>query len=84
MTFDEISRKADQAFGGDVFGKSLGARVAHEIDSARINADDTVYADKTEPAEAWNRVAVSSLEVNLSCLKDEQVADWFRLIGFVW
>lgn len=84
MTFEQIKSKAAAKFGYDVLGETLGSRVDYLLDSARINADDTVYLEKAAPVNEWERIALDSLRFLLSDSKDTKAQAWFRSINFVW
>jgi len=66
------------------YPNGLSHRVGYLIDSARINADDTIYTDKAAPEAQHGKIAVSSLEMLLCSCTDEEVCAWFRKQGFRW
>ena len=81
VTFEEIRKKAGKL---EVRGDNLGGRIDHLLDSARINADDTVHIEKAEPAAEWERIALDSLGSLLSHSQDAKAQAWFRRAGFSW
>lgn len=79
MTFERLVRKADRL---DTRHGSFGARILDVLDNARINADDTVYLEKS--TLDWNAVAIASLETILSYSEDKRVNAWFHRNGVTW
>jgi hypothetical protein len=63
---------------------SLGDRIDEMVDSARVNADDTVYLEKAAAESDYDMVAISTLELILSDSNDEEAKTWFKSIGFNW
>lgn len=62
--------------------ETLGSRLDHMLDRARINADDTVYLEKQAPEEEWSRIALDSLRGE--CCTKEAEADcvaWLEAHG---
>lgn len=81
MTFDEIKAKAAKL--GTV--SKLGMEVDHILDSARVNADDTCYVEKSAPVAEWSQIAVGTLRDILSYREtDKRAAAWFKRVGFQW
>ena len=72
-TYDTLRRDADK-----MKRTRLYDRVDHILDSARINADDTVYLEKS--AYDWNGIAVSTIECLLSD-QDQVTVSWFARRG---
>lgn len=61
---------------------SLIDRCDDIMDRARINADDTVYVEKSAPADQWSDIATATLEGILSSrdAADDERA-WFTARG---
>ena len=64
--------------------EGLANRVGYLVDAARVNADDTVYLEKTVDEDQFDKIAVASLEGLLCSCTDEEVCAWFRKQGFRW
>lgn len=79
MTFEAI-RKAAEPLG--TMRGTLGDAVDDILDKARINADDTVFVEKS--SEDWDAMAMASLEGILSVSTDPAACDWFRNAGVRW
>jgi hypothetical protein len=62
----------------------LGYALNAVHDSARVNADDTIYVEKSAPQEDWGKIAISSLENLLSFCSDKAVCDWYEAHGIRW
>jgi hypothetical protein len=54
------------------------------VGSAEENANDTIYLEKTVSEEHFDEIALSSLELNLGCCRDEAALAWFRALGVKW
>jgi len=80
MTFEQINSKAAKLD----WSRGTGKNIHNILDSARINADDTVYTNKSTTESEWDAVACNSLELLLGECKDIRLLNWFRRIGFVW
>ena len=61
--------------------QALGHRVDAILDSARVNADATIYVEKAQPEAAWNSIAVGSIRDILSYSSDARAQRWFLGIG---
>ena len=69
-TYDSLRKAADKMKRTRVYDG-----VDHVLDSARINADDTVYLEKNYCD--WNEMAINSVESILSYHNDKAVIAWF-------
>lgn len=54
------------------------------LDSARQNADDTLYTEKACTPEEHDGIALSSLELLLGDETDRKVTNWFKKRGVRW
>lgn len=79
MTFEQIKAKAKKLDMRKHDG--LGHRVDEVLDSARVNADDTVYLEKEADASEWDSIAVGTLSSILADSKDKAVIRWFERQG---
>jgi hypothetical protein len=61
----------------DIIKGNLEDRVDDVLDKARVNADDTVYVDKSAPASEWDSIALGSISDVLAYHKDPEVIKWF-------
>jgi hypothetical protein len=81
MTFEEIKAKAAKLGTAT----KLGGEVDYILDSARVNADDTCYVEKSAPAADYDRIAVDTLRDILSASEtNKTAAAWFKRVGFQW
>lgn len=80
MTFQELRTAADKM---DCL-HGIGSRVDNILDQARINADDTVYAEKARPSSEYDRIAADTVAELLSYSSDAEAQAWFRGVGFSW
>lgn len=53
------------------------------LDSARVNADDTVYVERVAGAD-WETIAMATISDVLSYCSDAAVCDWFASRGVRW
>lgn len=59
--------------------------VDEALDSARINADDTIHQEKAAPESEWENLAHGSLQSHLSFASISPAAvEWFKKQGVVW
>lgn len=59
----------------------LWDRIDDIIDSGRVNADDTIYRDKSLPESEWNAVAEGSICTLLCDETNAEVRNWFIAQG---
>lgn len=78
MTFADL--KAAAAKLGTQYN-TLGYRVDALLDSARVNADDTVYLEKAAPESDYDRIALDTVMMELSYCTDKAVIRWFAKRG---
>ncbi len=86
-SFEEIRIAAAalmEAGRGQSNGTGLCHRVDALVDSARANADDTIYVEKARPVEDYDAIGLASLQDLLSCSDDAEAAAWFVAQGVVW
>lgn len=51
------------------------------LDSARVNADDTIYTEKSLPEGEWDTVAMGTVESVLCDTECPKVRAWFTAQG---
>lgn len=64
--------------------RCLADRVSAVLDSARVNADDTVYLEKAAPEADYNVIAIESIRSLLSDREysnDKRLVTWFAQRG---
>jgi hypothetical protein len=60
---------------------NLADRIDSILDSGRINADDTIYLEKSAPSDQWDAIALASVCDLLAYSKDKPVLAWFARHG---
>jgi len=81
-TYEDL-RKAAEGFIYN--GNERNEAILNLMDSAQINADDTVFVDKSMPESEWATVALSTLRDLLSDKNVKaDVRQWFNNQGLVW
>lgn len=75
-TFETLCRAAQ-----DIPPGSLADEVSYMLDAARVNADDTVYVDKSAPESDWHRIAMDSLESACAYSRNSDAVSWFLAHG---
>ena len=86
MTHTEIDRKAEilrRKYAG-TSSYAFAQEISGLISSAEVNANDTVYADKSATEGQWNRIFWGSLEMLLGDCRDAKVTNWFKKQGVRW
>lgn len=64
---------------------SLRDAISNVIDSARINANDTVLLEEAVPADQWSAIFVGSIQSILACDPHPQaVIDFFAANGITF
>jgi hypothetical protein len=82
-TYDNL-RKAAAALGSPLVAGSPAEEVDALIDSARVNADDTVYVEHAAPESAWDAIFAGSLASLLAYGTSAAAKDFFRANGVIW
>ncbi len=76
--FDAVRKQGWVAQG------SVLDRVDNVLDNARINADDSVYGDKSATEDQYEQIFVASIQCILSSQNDKAVAKWFAKNGVTY
>ena len=69
-TYTSLCKDAEK-----IKSRKLYNAVDHILDSARINADDTVYLEKNDGD--WHEMALNTVESSLAYCNDKAVVAWF-------
>ena len=64
----------------DMF-KDFPRRLDMVLDSARVNADDTVFVERACDVTGWHDIALGSIETVLAYSTDKKVLAWFAKRG---
>jgi hypothetical protein len=87
MHSNDLVKKSD-ALRSQHAGKPTYTTFASEIsgliNSAEVNANDTVYTDKAATEQDWERIFWGSLEMLLGDCRDTKVTSWFKKQGVRW
>lgn len=76
-TFEQIKAKASRLVDDRGMLTDLGRGVDDVLDRARINADDTVYVEKSLPESEHDTVAIGSICDILSGRDDDLRGRWW-------
>lgn len=92
VSFEVIKGKAAQLVDGKGRLTDLGHGVDNVLDRARINAEQTVYVEKSAPESDFGQIAMSTIELCLACDEEElrgeywnaspdEIRAWFKAQG---
>lgn len=62
----------------------LAWRIKCVCDSARQNAEDTIYTEKAATEDKFDEIALATLESNLCYCEDHDVCAWFAENDVKW